>query len=60
MFNKVNGLIRAYDKTKYLIFTGLEKYDAIYDRIRHFLNLKSFTYVFSYNYAKIKIDSKDE
>ena len=36
IFNKVNGFIRAYDETKYLIFIGLEKNDAIYDRIRYF------------------------
>ena len=60
IFNKVNRFIRVSDEAKYLIFIGLEKYNAIYDRIRSFLSLKSFTYLFSYNYAKIKIDSKDE
>ena len=36
------------------------KYDAIYDRIRYLIGLKSgTTYVFSYRYAKIKIDSDD-
>ena len=48
MFEKVDGLIRDYDGTKYLVLFGLEKYDAIYDRIIYFLRLKSgITYVFS-------------
>ena len=60
MFDKVNGFTRVYDKTKYLILFGLEKYDAIYNRIRYLRSLKcGITYVFSRNYAKIKIDSDD-
>ena len=31
----------VYDKTKYLILFGLEKYDAIYDRIIYLISLKS-------------------
>ena len=47
MFNKVNGFIRDYDETKYLVLYGLEKNDAIYDRIRYLTGLKSgITYVF--------------
>ena len=49
-FDKVDGLIRDYDGTKYLILFSLYKYDAIYDRIRYFIGLKSsITYVFSSN-----------
>ena len=48
MFAKVDGLIRDYDGTKYLILFGLEKYDRNYDRIIYFLRLKSgITYVYS-------------
>ena len=48
MFAKVDGLIRDYDGTKYLILFGLEKYDPNYDRIIYFLRLKSgITYVYS-------------
>ena len=48
MFEKVDGLIRDYDGTKYLILFGLEKYDRNYDRIIYFLRLKSgITYVYS-------------
>ena len=48
MFEKVDGLIRDYDGTKYLILFGPEKYDPNYDRIIYFLRLKSgITYVCS-------------
>ena len=50
MFEKVNGFIRDYDGTKYLVLFDSEKYDAIYDRIRYLTDLKSnITYVFSHN-----------
>ena len=37
MFDKVNGLIRDYDGTKYLVFFGPEKYDTIFERIRYLI-----------------------
>ena len=55
--DKVNGFFRVYDKTRYLALFNLEKYNVIYDRIRYLIGLKSsITYVFSYNFGKIKID----
>ena len=55
-FDKVDGCIKDYNETKYILF-GLEKYDAICDSIRYLIGLKNdITYVFSHNYAKIKID----
>ena len=61
MFEKVNGFIRDYDGTKYLVLFDSEKYDAIYDRIRYLTDFKSnIIYVFSHNQAKIKIDSDDD
>ena len=60
MFDKVNEFIRDYDGTKYLVLFGLEKYNAIQDRIIYLIRLKSgITYVFPYNYVKIKINSDD-
>ena len=42
------------DGTNYLVLFGLKKYDAIYDRIRYLMGLKSgITFFFSYNYPKI-------
>ena len=61
MFVKEDGFIRDYDGTKYLLLFDLEKYNAIYDRIRYLTRLKSsITYVFPHNYVKIKIDSDND
>ena len=57
-FDKIEGFIRIYDWTRYLILFGSEKYDAIYNRIRKSRIVKSsITYIFSHYYAKIKVDS---
>ena len=46
-FDKIDGFIRIYDKTRYLTLFGYEKYDSIYNRIRYLISLKSsITYVF--------------
>ena len=59
-FDKVNGFIRLFDGTRYLVIFGPEKYDAIFNRIRHLIGLKSvITYVLSYNYPKTKVDLYD-
>ena len=55
--DKVDGFIRVYDGTRYLVLFGPEKYDAIHNRIRYVISQESgITYVFSHNYARIKID----
>ena len=54
MFDKVERFIWDLDGTNYLVLFGLKKYDAIYDRIRYLMGLKSgITFFFSYNYPKI-------
>ena len=59
-FDKIDGFIRIYDGTRYLTLSGSEKYDAIYDRIRYLISLKSsITYIFSHYFAKIKLASYD-
>ena len=59
-FNKIDGFIRVYDGTRYLVLFGSEKYDPIYNSIRYLISVKSgITYIISHNYAKIKIDSYD-
>ena len=59
-FDKIDGFIRIYDGTRYLTLFGSEKCDAIYDRIRYLISLKSgITYIFSHYFAKIKVDSYD-
>ena len=37
---EVDGFIRVYDGTRYLILFGLEKYDATYNRIRYLVSQK--------------------
>ena len=59
-FDKIGGFIKIYDGTKYLRLFGSEKYDAIYDRIRYLMSLKSsIIYIFSHYFVKIKFDSDD-
>ena len=59
-FNKTDGIRRINDGTQYLTLFGTKKYDAIYNRIRCLLNLKSsITYIFSHYFTKIKVDSYD-
>ena len=61
VLNNVDGFIRVSDETKYLVLFGFENYDFIYGRNRYVIGLKSsIAYVFSYNYAKMKIDSDDD
>ena len=56
VFDKLDGFIRDYEGTKYLVLFSPEKY-VIYDRIRHLIELKNgIIYLFSYSYGKIKIN----
>ena len=58
-FDKIDGFIRIYDGTRYLVLPGLEKYD-IYNKIRYLKSIKNgITYIFSHYYAKFKVDSYD-
>ena len=59
-FDKMDGFIRIYHGNRYLVLFGLQKYDAIYNRIRYLISQKSgIAYAFSHYYAKIKVDSYD-
>ena len=59
-FSNVEGFIRIYDETRYLVLFGPEKYDAIYNRIRYlYVKKNGVTYVFSLNFRRIKIYSYD-
>ena len=41
IYNEGDEFLRHYGGTKYLLLFGSEKYDAIYDRIRYLIVLKS-------------------
>ena len=59
-FVKVDGFIIVYDGIRYLVLFGLENYDAIYNKIRYRIGVKSgITYIFLHNYARIKVHSYD-
>ena len=53
----INGFIKIYGGSKYLVLLGPEKYDTIYNRIRYLISL--ITSVFSRYFAKVKVDSYD-
>ena len=54
--DKVDRFIRVYNRTRYLVIFGPEKYDVIYNKTRYLVSQKiGITYAFSHNYAKIKI-----
>ena len=57
-FDKIDGIMRIYDRNRYLTFFGPKKCDAIYDKIGYLINIKSgITYTISHYFAKIKVDS---
>ena len=59
-FNKIDGFVRVYDGTRYIVLFGAEKYDSIYNKVRYYIGIKGgTTYVFSHNYARFKVDSYD-
>ena len=59
-FVKVDGFITVYDGIRYLVLFGLKNYDAIYNKIRYLIGVKSgMTYTFFHNYARIKVHSYD-
>ena len=54
----VDGFIKIYHRNRYLTLFDSDIYDAIYDKIRYHISLKSaIRYIFSKNFAKIKVDS---
>ena len=56
-FNKINGFIKIFDGTKYLVLISPERYVAIYDRTRYLISEKNgITYNISHNFTKIRID----
>ena len=44
-FDKIDGLIKVYDGTRYLVLFLPEKYDAIYNRIRYLISRKKWYFI---------------
>ena len=58
-FDKVDGIIRISDGTRYLTLFDSKKNDTTYDRIIYLISPKSsITYIFSHYFAKVGIVSK--
>ena len=58
--DKIDGIIRIYNGIRYLTSFDTKIYDAIYDKIRYLISIKSgIKYIFSHYFAKIKVDSYD-
>ena len=48
--SRVYDEIRVFDETRCLVLFGLEKYDAIYNKIRYLITQKSgITYIIYHN-----------
>ena len=63
-FDKVNGFSRRNYGTRYLFVYRFrfdsQKYNVIFNEIRYLIGIKTgITYIFSHNYAKIKVDLYD-
>ena len=55
-FDKIDGIIRVCDETRYLVLFVNEKYYSIYERIIYLISVKSdITYIISHNYAKVDL-----
>ena len=55
-FDKIDGFIRVYDGSRYLVLFGPEKYDLIYKRIRYLVGVNSgVTSVTTHNFAKCRM-----
>ena len=37
-FDKINGFVRVYDGTRYLILFGIKIYNGIYNRVRYLIS----------------------
>ena len=44
-FDKKEGFIRVYDRTRYVVLFGREKYDFVYNRIKYLIGVKSWDYI---------------
>ena len=56
-FDEIDGFIIIYGGTRFLTLFSSENYEAICNRIRHFIRLKiAITYAFSHYFTKFNVD----
>ena len=57
-FDKIDGFIKIYDGTRYLVLFGPERYNAIYDKIRYLISEKSsIRYSIYHNFVRTRTNS---
>ena len=57
-FDKVDGIIKIYNGTRYLELLGPRIYNAIYDKINYLISEKiDAKYIINHNFARIKIQN---
>ena len=62
-FDKVDGFIKIYDETRYLVLFGPERYDTIYNKIRYLISKERgiivliVIIIINHNFGRIRIDS---
>ena len=57
-FDKIDGFIKVYDVTRYLVLFGPERYDASCNKIKNLISKKGgITYSAGHNFSRIRIDS---
>ena len=45
-FDKIDGFVRVYNGTRYLVLFSSENYDPIYNRIRYLITEKKWYYIY--------------
>ena len=59
-FVNVDGFIRLYDGTRYLVLFVNEKYASIFNRVRYLVSIQSgIKKIISHSYTNTKVDSYD-
>ena len=44
-FDKIDGFIRVYNGTRYVVLIGSEIYDSIYNRVKHLISVEGGIHV---------------
>ena len=56
-FSQVDGFIRVYYRSRFLVLFGINKYETIRNRIRYVIGVNgNIIYISLHYYAKVKVD----